>query len=117
MSFWNKGPHYNVLNEIASLLDADPIVTRSYSEREKRSVWNKAPTMPGLDPNVFRRGPHGETLRYDHHGKHELLTGWDYGHILAKSLGGNDRLSNLRPERCSINRSLGGLLGALMRYQ
>ena len=80
-------------------------------ERRKRTVWNKGTPIPGYDPNVWRRDAHGNAMRFSDHGNRDSKYGWEIDHIRAVALGGSDDLSNLRPLRCSVNASLGGILG------
>jgi len=73
----------------------------------KKQVWNKGKTIPGLDPNAYRKDFCGATMRYTEHGNRNSIQGWEIDHIYPKSLGGSDKLDNLQPLQWQNNAEKG----------
>jgi hypothetical protein len=96
--------HLN-LDALLTRLLADEEIGFSYDEREKRLVWSRGETIPGLDPAIYRKCPRtGAILCYGHIGHAHLRSGWDYGYVYPPEHGGLDLLSNMRPEQCEEYR-------------
>jgi hypothetical protein len=96
--------HLN-LDVLLTRLLADEEIGFSYDEREKRLVWSRGETIPGLDPAIYRKCPRtGAILCYAHIGHAHLRSGWDYGYVYPPEYGGLDCLSNMRPEQCEDYR-------------
>lgn len=82
-------------------------------QREK--VWEKAPTVRGKDPNLYRKDPY-ENIMYKHsHGMASKM-GWDIDHIKPASRGGSDATRNLQALNTSVNRSKGNTLVKRSRH-
>jgi hypothetical protein len=84
-------------------------------EVKKRLVWNKGRVIPGQDPNEWRWDDFGHVIRFSKYGDSNSTHGWEIDHIDPTCLGGRDDLSNLRPLRCAVNATLGGILGAALQ--
>ena len=76
----------------------------------KDLVWNKGGVVPGFDPSIWRRDDFGNMIRFTDYGRHSDF-GWEIDHIVPKSRGGSDLLSNLRPLFWRANASHGGRIG------
>lgn len=72
----------------------------------KDAVWEKAKTIRGENPHVYRQDPYGNTLYYSSYGMNSTM-GWHIDHIKPKSKGGSDGLRNLQAMQASKNMSLG----------
>lgn len=70
------------------------------------AVWRKATICPNNDPNSYRRDKCGALIRRDSYGTTGDY-GWEIDHIVPKSRGGEDDLSNLRPLHWENNRAKG----------
>lgn len=84
-------------------------------EQRKLAVWHKGHVDSNYDPAVYRRDYVWRLIKYSDHGNRNSAYGWEFGHIVARALGGSDDVINLRPEHWETNASSGGLLGALLR--
>ena len=82
----------------------------------RRIIFNKG-RRPGmfLDPDEYRYDDNDKLIRWQEYGDQSSEYGWQIDHITPKSLGGSDRLENLRPLNAYDNARHGGLLGALLR--
>ena len=72
----------------------------------KDATWNKAPTVRGKDPDLYRRDPYGNVLYKPSYGK-DTAMGWHIDHIKPQSKNGSDSLRNLQVMQSSKNKSLG----------
>ncbi len=59
-------------------------------------VWNKASTIEGLNPKMYRKDACGALIMRDKYGMQNPF-GWEIDHIFPISLGGMDDFDNLRP--------------------
>jgi hypothetical protein len=88
-----------------------------YEAWRVQQVWEKGWVIPGREheAHLWRMDDYGYTLfRWDY-GNASSAWGWELDHHpIPKALGGSDLTSNLRPLYCSMNRRLGGLLGAAL---
>ena len=79
-------------------------------------LWEKATPVPGLDDSIWRDDANGNRIKFSDYGKSNSPYGWEADHYpVPKSMGGSDKLDNLRPLRCTENRSHGGFLGAAIQ--
>lgn len=93
---------------LLGMLGLDP------DELKRLAVWAKGRRIPGWDENVWRLDDYGNRICYFNYGDRNSEWGWELDHYpTAKSLGGSDDISNLRPLHCRKNASLGGILGGM----
>lgn len=67
-----------------------------FPEQLVEAVWQKARTVSGYDPNIWRQDLAGAWIRKDHYGVQSKY-GWEIDHLKPSSLGGSDDLDNLNP--------------------
>jgi 5-methylcytosine-specific restriction endonuclease McrA len=84
------------------------------SDNIKRIIWNKS-TRPivGYDINYYGLDYLNNVIHFNDYDNRDSLYGWELDHILPKSLGGLDVISNLRALHWQSNASLGGHLGKI----
>lgn len=76
----------------------------SLSEEKVQKVWEKAETVDGNDPNVWRKDQCGGWIGRNLYGNRESEYGWEVDHINPQ---GGDDLSNLRPLQWKNNLDKG----------
>ena len=69
----------------------------SWTESQKKSVWEKGKGIPGYSKDVWRRDKCGKNMKWSDHGNRDSKNGWEIDHIDPVSNGGGDELSNLQP--------------------
>lgn len=79
------------------------------STPDKDAVWMKGHVIVGYDPRDMRKDDLGYFIRYSEYGEHSTY-GWEIDHIIPKSRGGSDFISNLRPLWWQANAARGGRL-------
>ncbi|MBN8665627.1 MAG: HNH endonuclease [Chitinophagales bacterium] len=82
----------------------------SWSEQEKRAVWQKGSVIEGYDSSLWRRDICGHAMKYTEHGNRDSDYGWEIDHIKAVANGGDDNISNLQPLYWGNNSSKGDKL-------
>ena len=65
-----------------------------FSDYILSAVWQKAKTVEGYDPNIWRKDLANAWIRRDHYGV-DSKYGWEIDHLCPSSNGGSDELSNL----------------------
>ena len=87
-----------------------------YGDKEcKDKVWNLAKTIPGKDPNIYRKDPAGNEICNKAYGTNSKQS-WDIDHIKPSSKGGSDCLRNLQALSSHVNRSKGNSLQKASRH-
>jgi 5-methylcytosine-specific restriction endonuclease McrA len=76
---------------------------RAFSPERVEQVWEKAKTVPGKNPDQYRRDPAGNMIRRASYGK-ESEMGWEIDHKKPVEKGGSDNLRNLQPLQTDDNR-------------
>lgn len=75
-------------------------------QRRKQEVWDKAQTIKGKNPNLYRKDINGDTIYKLSYGKHSPM-GWEIDHSKPQSKGGTNHLNNLQVLKTSSNRKKG----------
>ena len=71
---------------------AVPVITN-----EVIAVWEKGRTIIGEDPNEWRMDEAGYRIQFRAFGNRESDFGWERHHVIPRSKGGSDDISNLIP--------------------
>ncbi len=58
----------------------------AFTEEQRLSVWNKATTVDGFDPKMFRKDACGAWIIWDKYGVQDNIYGWEIDHIVPKVL-------------------------------
>lgn len=74
------------------------------TEETISKVWEKAGTVDGFDPKMYRRDACGALIMRDKYGKMNPF-GWEIDYIYPQSLGGDDQIDNLRAMHYMNKRS------------
>ena len=76
------------------------------SKRKQNAVWKKASRIPGKNPKTHRKDRYGNPIFRNSYGKDSPM-GWQMDHIIPKSKGGGDTISNLQALQTAANRKKG----------
>ena len=76
------------------------------TDGQKKIAWDKAQTVPGKNPKLYRRDRLGNEIFRPSYGKHTPM-GWEVDHSYPKALGGTDSSRNLQALQTAENRSQG----------
>lgn len=71
---------------------------------QKETAWNKAQTIKGKNPNLYRKDPYGNTIYKSSYGKQSEM-GWEVDHKHPIAKGGTDNVRNLQAVQWEENRS------------
>jgi 5-methylcytosine-specific restriction endonuclease McrA len=69
-------------------------------------VWEKAKSMRGKDPDVWRKDKYDNKIRFGSYGTQGEY-GWEIDHKNPKNNEGSDQLRNLQPHHWEENREKG----------
>ncbi len=67
------------------------------NEEIRLEVWKKGREIDGLDPSEYRKDACGAIMIYSKFGVFNNEFGWGIDYIYPSTLGGDDRMENLRP--------------------
>ena len=95
-------------NQYTSLFRA--LTKKQYTEQQKIDVWNKARIVQGYDAAYVRADACGALIDWERYGDTASKHGWEIDHIIPKSLGGTDVITNLQPLQWQNNRAKGDSL-------
>lgn len=62
-----------------------------------KAVWEKATIIPGENPDVFRKDVMGKIIRFDDLNSKTSNTAWNIDHVVPKTRGGSNDITNLQP--------------------
>lgn len=57
-----------------------------WTERQKRTVWNRATIVDGYNPNQYRKDCCGAWIEWGEYGNNQNDFGWEIDHIFPQSL-------------------------------
>ena len=77
----------------------------AFSNETINKVWEKAKTVDGFDPAVFRKDPCGAWMIFNKYGLRDNDYGWEIDHVYPVALGGDDNIRNLRAMHWQNNAS------------
>ena len=95
-------------NQYTSLFRA--LTKKQYTEQQKIDVWNKARIVQGYDAAYVSAVACGALIEWERYGDTASKHGWEIDHIIPKSLGGTDVITNLQPLQWQNNRAKGDSL-------
>ncbi len=73
------------------------------TKKDIEAAWERATTVRGEDPDVWRRDEQGNLIRWGSYGT-EGKYGWEVDHRFPVSKGGSDDGRNLRALQTEANR-------------
>ena len=77
-----------------------------YSESLIKKVWEKAKPMKGKNPDVWRKDPKGNKIRFGSYGTIGKY-GWEVDHKKPRVRGGSNTDKNFQPLYWKTNREKG----------
>ena len=78
-------------------------------------VWEKAGSIPGMDPALFRQDEQGGVIRKSEFNNESSIYGWCFHHLKPVWEGGGSELCNVTPLNCT--NKIMTLAGCLDRWQ
>jgi 5-methylcytosine-specific restriction endonuclease McrA len=79
---------------------------RGFIQERIDEVWERAATVRGKDPALYRRDVAGNILYKPSYGSDSEM-GWEIDHINPVNKGGTDNLRNLQALQTATNQSKG----------
>lgn len=76
-----------------------------HDENLIEAVWRKGCTVPGNNPNVWRKDVCGAWMKREDYDNRNSEYGWQIDHINPASRGGSHDIENLRPLHWLTNES------------
>ena len=73
------------------------------TEKQIEHAWQKAATIRGKNPDVYRRDAHGNEIYKPSYGKQGDKS-WELDHKVPVSKGGSEHLKNVRALQTAANR-------------
>lgn len=70
---------------------------------QRQGAWNRAATVPGKNPNMFRQDRYGNQICKTSYGKNSPQ-GWEVDHKKPKARGGTNHPKNLQALQTGVNR-------------
>lgn len=83
-------------------------------EQKKVAAWTACRALDGYPTTEYRVDAYGNLILWSQYGTQSDY-GWEIDHTLPSALGGSDHHSNLRALHWRANRSLGGILGSVLK--
>ncbi|PAT00991.1 hypothetical protein CI105_08865 [Candidatus Izimaplasma bacterium ZiA1] len=68
----------------------------SWTERDKRLVWNNATIVTHEEKDIWRKEACGAWISWNQFGNRDSEYGWEIDHITAVANGGGNELNNLQ---------------------
>ena len=82
----------------------------SWSDEEKKTVWERGDWIKGLSPDTWRKDDCGKLIKRDEHGNRKSDYSWEIDHINPVSNKGDDDPLNLQPLHWENNADKGDKL-------
>lgn len=86
---------------------------RTFTQKEIDYVWERAATIPGLNPDTYRQDAYGNEIKRSDYGRRDSGKGWEVDHRKPLSEGGTYDLNNLQALHACENAAK----GATWKYQ
>jgi len=79
---------------------------RNFTPERVQQVWERGKTVPGKNPDLYRRDSEGSILYRHAYGEHGDMS-WQVDHKVPVARGGSDNLRNLQPLQSGANEEKG----------